>query len=382
MSDYGLIGKENDNSFKFSPHLAVGVRPPMFKGLTRVNPQFAFETIARGQYVVLSFFGSSNSDSGASFLRKLLECRNLFDDDRASFFGVSTDPADYHKSRIEDQMPGIRFFYDLDQKIQNLYKINELYPPLERSNDQHLLSLILDPNLRVLKRFDTSNPALHANEVFDTLMSLSSPHHQQNFIPKAPVLRVPRVFEREFCQHLISIYEENGGTESGFMRQVDNKTVAMSDHSFKRRRDCEITQGNIRDAICHRLFHRLVPEIEKAFHFKCTRIERYIVACYDSESGGYFKPHRDNTTAGTAHRKFAVTINLNAENYEGGNLRFPEYDLCEYRAGTGEAIVFSCSLQHEAKPIISGKRYAVLPFLYNEEAAKIRQQNKKDVVFS
>ena len=45
-------------------------------------------------------------------------------------------------------------------------------------------------------------------------------------------------------------------------------------------------------------------------------MERYIVACY-APGAGHFRPHRDNTTLGTAHRKFAVTINLNAGDYDG-----------------------------------------------------------------
>jgi hypothetical protein len=40
-------------------------------------------------------------------------------------------------------------------------------------------------------------------------------------------------------------------------------------------------------------------------------------------------------------------------------------------------VVFSCSLLHEATPITAGKRYAFLPFLYDDAAAKIRQKNLK-----
>jgi predicted 2-oxoglutarate/Fe(II)-dependent dioxygenase YbiX len=43
---------------------------------------------------------------------------------------------------------------------------------------------------------------------------------------------------------------------------------------------------------------------------------------------------------------------------------------------TGGAVVFSCSLLHEATPVTSGRRYAFLPFLYDEEAARIREANK------
>jgi predicted 2-oxoglutarate/Fe(II)-dependent dioxygenase YbiX len=72
-----------------------------------------------------------------------------------------------------------------------------------------------------------------------------------------------------------------------------------------------------------------------------------------------------------------VSLNLNAE-FEGGNLRFPEFGRRTFKPPVGGAIVFSCSLLHEATAITNGKRYAFLPFLYDEEAAKIRQQNLKN----
>ncbi|MCQ6468240.1 2OG-Fe(II) oxygenase, partial [Vibrio parahaemolyticus] len=91
----------------------------------------------------------------------------------------------------------------------------------------------------------------------------------------------------------------------------------------------------------------LVPMIARTYHFQATRLERYLVACYDTTEGGFFRPHRDNTTAGTAHRRFAVSINLNAEDFEGGDLRFPEFGRRTYRPPTGGAVVFNCSLLHE-----------------------------------
>jgi predicted 2-oxoglutarate/Fe(II)-dependent dioxygenase YbiX len=108
-------------------------------------------------------------------------------------------------------------------------------------------------------------------------------------------------------------------------------------------------------------------------------MERYIVCCYAAEDGGHFRAHRDNTTKGTAHRKFAVTINLNTEEYEGGALRFPEFGDRQYRPPTGGAVVFSCSLLHEALPVTAGERFAFLPFLYDEAGAKLRDENLKFV---
>ena len=74
---------------------------------------------------------------------------------------------------------------------------------------------------------------------------------------------------------------------------------------------------------------------------------------------------------------FACTMNLNAEDYEGGDLRFPEYGRQTYRAPTGGVVVFSCSLLHEALPVTKGRRYAFLPFLYDDAAARLRVENRK-----
>jgi hypothetical protein len=40
-------------------------------------------------------------------------------------------------------------------------------------------------------------------------------------------------------------------------------------------------------------------------------------------------------------------------------------------------VVFSCSLLHQALPVTKGERFAFLPFLYDDAAAKIREENLK-----
>ena len=39
--------------------------------------------------------------------------------------------------------------------------------------------------------------------------------------------------------------------------------------------------------------------------------------------------------------------------------------------------VFSCSLLHEATRVTRGVRYATLPFLYDEAAAKLREEGQR-----
>ena len=199
----------------------------------------------------------------------------------------------------------------------------------------------------------------------------------------APVLVIPRVFEPKLCADLIAWYERDGDKDSGYMQEREGFTVPVIDHRHKRRRDAEIADEGLKNAAMRRVKQRIAPEIARAFAFDATRIERHIVACYDGSEGGWFRPHRDNTTRGTAHRRFAVTLNLNGD-YDGGDLRFPEFGQRTYRAPPGGAVVFSCSLLHEATPVTRGRRFAYLPFLYDEAAARVREANqgflKHDVV--
>jgi predicted 2-oxoglutarate/Fe(II)-dependent dioxygenase YbiX len=269
-------------------------------------------------------------------------------------------------------MTGIMFFWDFDRAISRLYDVasadDSRYQPQ---------TVVLDPSMRTLAVIShEGEPANHVPQLLQQLKGYPAVRALSGF---APVLVVPHVFEPEFCRTLIGLYEQHGGQESGFMRDIDGKTVGVTDYGHKRRMDYDITDQQVIRGAQIRLHRRLVPEIKKAYQFNATRIERHIVACYDATTGGHFRAHRDNTTKGTAHRRFAVTINLNAEEYEGGDLRFPEFGPRLYRASTGGAVVFSCSLLHEATPVTRGKRYAFLPFLYDEEAAKIRQANQQFV---
>src|SRR5215208_5943087 len=81
-------------------------------------------------------------------------------------------------------------------------------------------------------------------------------------------------------------------------------------------------------------------------------LERYIVSCYAAEDG---RAHRDNTTKGTAHRWFAVSINLNSES-EGGEVSFPEYGPRSFKPPPGGAVVFSCSILHGVSKVTSACR--------------------------
>ncbi|WP_442679079.1 2OG-Fe(II) oxygenase [Sphingomonas sp. ASY06-1R] len=346
--------------------LKAGEEAPMFVGATLGgNAQFHFDTAA-GCPTVLLFLGSGRSSPTADALALVARHRALFDDVRARFFGVTADPDDAATGRIARQLPGIRWFLDYDGAISRAYGAAEAAPTGMRLKPCWFL---LDAMQRIVLHADLADGPMLFGALADLIASTTEPAN-------APVLIVPRLFEPELCSTLIRQYEQNGGSRSGFMREENGRTVAKFDDAFKRRHDYHIQDEAFREVLRERLVRRLLPQIEKAFQFRATRVERWMVACYDSESGGFFRPHRDNTTAGTAHRRFACTINLNADEYEGGELRFPEFGSRTYRAPTGGAVIFSCSLLHEAMPVTRGKRYAFLPFFYDDASARLRERNQ------
>lgn len=349
---------------------------PEFVARAASNPRYVFNTAA-GRYLVLSFLGSGAHESTQQVVRYIEERRALFDDTHVSFFGVSIDPNDEHRGLLRTMIPGIRYFWDIDQAISKQFAAiatdeasRTLYRPF---------TLVLDPMQRVIANIALIPAEQHNRALGDVLDRLAPVAEHAGTALCAPVLILPRVFEDDLCRELISVYQQYGGVESGFMREVNGKTVEVREQRFKRRDDFEFDRrpelAPLREAIQVRIRRRVLPEIKRAFQFEVTRMERYLVARYDGASGGFFRPHRDNTTLGTAHRRFACTINLNAQAYSGGDLRFPEFGPRTYRAPTGGAVVFSCAMLHEATPVTAGERYAFLPFFYDEQAARQREQN-------
>ena len=355
--------------------LAPGDPAPWFRQRSTSNPTYTFDTVA-GRYVVLCFFGSAADPAAQAALRAVDVHRALLDDMRACFFGVSLDPADAESGRVRENLPGIRFFWDFDHTVSRLYGAVSA----DTSGDVPAVEmrrfwLLLDPALRVVASIPFAPDGSDGKAVFELLRRLPPPGGAAGAELPVPVLWLPNVFEPELCQTLIAAYERHGGEESGFMRDVDGQTKLIHDHWHKRRRDFIVEDADLIKTIQNRVLRRIRPEIKKVHHFDATRMERYLVACYRAEDSGHFRPHRDNTTKGTAHRRFAVSINLN-DGFEGGDLSFPEFGPREFRPPVGGAVVFSCSLMHAVSAVTKGRRFAFLPFLYDEAAAKIRAANQ------
>ncbi|WP_159275859.1 2OG-Fe(II) oxygenase family protein [Variovorax boronicumulans] len=110
---------------------------------------------------------------------------------------------------------------------------------------------------------------------------------------------------------------------------------------------------------------RVEQEVARAFHYRITKHETMRMARYEGIRGGFGYGHRDNILP-TEYRRFALSINLNADKFTGGELRFPEFGETLYRPPTGAAMVFSSSLLHEVLEVTAGVRFVFLSFMYGD----------------
>jgi predicted 2-oxoglutarate/Fe(II)-dependent dioxygenase YbiX/peroxiredoxin len=354
--------------------LFVGDLAPWFRqrctrpGAGQADP-YSFD-MAAGRYVVLCFHGSAATPAGMQALRVMQAQRALFEAAGVACFAVSLDAEDEVSGRAVAAAPSLRHIWDQDFLVSRQYGVAPK-PGGSEADSLRLGWFVLDPRLRVAGVFPLNDAGADAMLRLVARLPDVAPLREA---AQVPVLLVPGVFEAEFCARLIGLFDAHGGQASGvFTQTAAGEGAAVADGMVKRRVDLKLNEPALVAQVQTRIFRRVVPEIRHAFQFHATRLERLILACYDFEDGGHFAPHRDNTVAATAHRRFAVSINLN-EDFEGGGVSFPEYSPREFKPPPGGALVFSCAMMHAVSPMRRGRRMACLPFVYDDAAAAQRQR--------
>ncbi len=346
-----------------------GATLPLFAFTPKDAPPFVFGSLG-GRIVVLSFMHGDPAICTAQ-VQAFAAWLPLFDISTKCFVGLCGSDAALQKAATLGRDAHVQWLADPKLAVRK---------SLGLAPEAHV-TLVLDATLRILNCTTIEDPEAHAQQVMDYVARLapaSAPVGRA--ASNAPILMIDNVFEPSLVKAVIGEYDRIGGALSGFMRTMDDgKTAEVTDYNHKVRRDVQIEDDHLRSRCRSAIQIALIPAIQRAFQFQATRMERYLIGCYEPESdtvpGGHFNRHRDNTTRGTAHRRFAVSIGLDADGYDGGDLRFPEFDQRTYRPNTGGAVVFSCSLLHEVLPVTAGRRLAFLPFLFDESAEQVRLQN-------
>jgi len=354
MADLG----QTHQFFRLKTHIQRGDPAPWWK---QGRYKFVFDAIGE-RYIVLGFCRSGHEAAAQARFRSVHE-HGDFLNGKVGFFCVCSDAEDARALEVEQSFPTFKFLWDFDATLNTAYGIGP-----------NKVWIVLDTMLRVIDVIPFKEDTGDLRQLANLLANLPPPSLYLGFETPAPILVLPDVFEPEFCGHLIGCYEAHGGRESGFMQEVGGKAVEMYDAGWKRRKDCLLTDENLIELIKQRLARRVGLMMQKAFQFKLSRMERHLVACYSADDGGHFGPHRDDTVRATEHRRFAASINLN-DDFDGGEISFPEFGSRRFKAPIGAALIFSSSLLHCVSKVTRGRRYAFLPFLHDEEAEKVRQAN-------
>lgn len=258
-------------------------------------------------------------------------------------------------TRRETALAGVPTWLDEDGALRDRYGVAPDQPT----------AVVLDPNLRVAGVVSGDQLAEATAELLD---SVSHRDAAVEVTTQAPVLLLPKALDRARRERLIAVWEQEGAVETGVEQSVGGGRGQALDPAFKQRRDHTVSDPELLRELSSCIGRTVLPEVQKAFAFRATRFEGFKIACYDATSGGFFRAHRDNLTPATAHRVFALTLNLN-DDYDGGQLRFPEYGNQLYRPDAGAALVFSCSQLHEVLDVTRGRRFVLLSFLYGDPPA-------------
>ena len=341
--------------------LAPGDRCPNFLLPDAGNAFHAFYERVRGRPTALLFV----SPSDVAVLDAFADAAQRFD--KAGFDIFAVLGADVPGVTRESERIGGRLNLLADPKGA----VTRGYATGARLNPQYAACYLMDANQRLLARNSADNAgdetlADWAHRLLTQMAPAETLTHRSS---GAPVLLLPQVLDPSMCRALIDRWERAGHQEGEVTSIVDGKEVTRVYDKLKRRRDHPIHEPEVLQGLAATIGRRIAPELVKAFHFEAFKFDRFIITCYDSGRGDYFRAHRDNESASTSERRFALTLNLNTDEYEGGELVFPEYGPHLYAPPAGGAVIFSCSLLHEALPVTKGRRFTLLTFLSAAPAA-------------
>lgn len=229
--------------------------------------------------------------------------------------------------------------------------------------------VVLTPYRQVRVWFDTSDDIRETvGLIMESLENAQVAEEARWAPPHAPVLVIPNVLSREECAGLIKNFEQGGALMVRPPRPGEitgNYKIPVYEHDRQDRVDEIIKDADTLAFLDERIWGRVTPMVQKAFAFEVTRREDLHIARYVGKRGGYTMGHRDNTSAATAYRRFALSMSLN-EDFEGGDIVFKEFSPRGYNPAPGTAIVFSSSLLHEVQETTSGTRYNLISHFFNE----------------
>lgn len=324
------------------------------------------DTVA-GRPVVLVFLSGFGQAAALDQLLAFRDLHGAFEACGATVVAITRQTAGINADAREEQGLPFRILSDLPGEI------SARYAALAGADGaQPLLTVVVAPAAKVARVIGGTEGGRHAEAALAAVREILAPRQVQRMALHPPVLQVPDVLSPAECRFLIALHQRDDTPWNQPGDPVDrfDFRIRVGDHRRVDRVDYVINDPAIAGRLDQHLAQRITPEVKKAFQYRVNRRETYHIACYQGHRGGFSIGHRDNSTSDLAHRRFALSINLNDGEYEGGELRFREYGEQRYRVPTGSAIVFSSSMLHEAMAVTAGRRFVLLSHLFGADAAQ------------
>jgi peroxiredoxin len=224
---------------------------------------------------------------------------------------------------------------------------------------------LLDQNQRIMEIVEIGSEGCDLTAALSRLKEIrderaSSPSTQGR---AAPVLLLPHLFDQAFCRQLIDLWKaehQEGGFSTGYGNTYDASRKKTLEHVIK--------DPALHRYISYTLARRVGPELAKVFNYQAAfQFEVHIVMSYLPDRQDFFGLHRDDLRPENK-RRFALSLNLN-DDFEGGELHFPEYSPDGYKMAAGMGCIFSCPLLHEARPVTKGQRFVMTSFFCDSDQA-------------
>ncbi len=326
-----------------------------------------------GRPVVLVFLRGTAKSAARAQLLGFRDRYEAFTAAGALVVAITRQPIGINASEREEEGLPFRLLADL------VGDISRGYAAMAGCRDEpEMLTCVLTPALKISRFLVAPAVRDQAAAALAEVERLTAPRIAAAAVMHPPILQIPGVLSPEECRFLIALHDRPGTrwNEPDDPDDLYDFKIRVGDHRRADRVDYVINDPEIQAFLDRALNRRIAPEIKKAFQYKVTRREAYHLACYQGLRGGFSIGHRDNSTAALAHRRFALSLSLNHEEYEGGELVFREYGEQRYRLPTGAALIFSSSLLHEILTVTRGRRFVLLSHLYGDDGERPRGANQ------
>jgi len=149
----------------------------------------------------------------------------------------------------------------------------------------------------------------------------------------------------------------------------------------KIRKDLWLTKKDTLKILDNYIYEKTYDTVKELFNINIDYREHWKIGWYNSKEKGFYNLHTDDARE-TCYRKISMIFCLSDSNdYTGGELHFPKLNK-EFKLTKGDVIMFRSSLLHGVKPVLSGERYVMIGFFFDNEGMKQKKQIQSNQKFT